>query len=184
VWDLRGERPTFVALEGHQGLLISASLSADGTHVVTASWDNTARVWDLRGKRPTFVALEGHQGLLVSASFSADGTHVVTASDDTARVWDLRGERPTFVALEGHQDAVNSASFSADGTHVVTASWDRTARVWRVPDMNELIRLVRAGLSSCLSQTQRDAYGLLSAKPSSDDRNFILPPTPDGSCPA
>ena len=37
VWDLRGERPSFVALEGHQGRVISASFSPDGTHVVTAS---------------------------------------------------------------------------------------------------------------------------------------------------
>ena len=130
VWDLRGERRSFVALEGHQGSVNDASFTVDGTHVVTTSEDATARVWDLRGERPSFVALEGHKGEAF-ASFSADVTHVVTTSlDKTARVWDLRGERPSFVALEGHQDVVNSASFSADGTHVVTASDDKTARVW------------------------------------------------------
>jgi hypothetical protein len=119
------------ALTGHRGTVWSASFSADGTHVVTASYDGTARVWDLRGERPGFVALEGHQGWVTSASFCAGGTHVVTTSEDkTARVWDLRGERPTFVALEGHQNWVNSASFSPDGTHVVTTSNDGTARVW------------------------------------------------------
>ena len=119
-------------LAGHRGSVISASFSADGTHVVTASADKTARVWDLRGERPSFVALEGHQGPVISASFSADGTHVVTASDDkTARVWDLRGKRPSFAAARrGISGPVNSASFSADGTHVVTASDDKTARVW------------------------------------------------------
>ena len=185
VWDLRGARPTFVDLEGHQEPIASASFSPDGTHVVTASDDKTARVWDLRGPRPTFVALEGHQGGVRYASFSPDGTHVVTASyDKTARVWDLRGPRPTFVALEGHQGWVNSAAFSPDGRHVVTASGDSTARMWRVyPDVNELIRLVRAGLSRCLTQTQRDAYGLVSAQPTSEDRNFIPSPTPDGHCP-
>jgi hypothetical protein len=77
-----------------------------------------------------------------------------------ARVWDLRGERPSFVALEGHRGPVRSASFSADGTHVVTASYDDTARVWPVfPDGNALIGLVRARLSRCLSQAQRDGFG-------------------------
>jgi hypothetical protein len=118
-------------LSGHRDAVRSASFSADGTHVVTASDDGTARVWDLRVKRPSFVVLEGHKDRVNSASFIADGTHVVTVSDDgTARVWDLRGERPSFVALGGHQDRVNAASFSADGTHVVTASQDMTARVW------------------------------------------------------
>jgi WD40 repeat protein len=88
VWDLRGQRPSFVALEGHQDPVYSAAFSVDGTHVVTASQDNTARVWDLHGERPSFVALEGHQGWVRSASFSPDGTHVVTASyDGTARAW-------------------------------------------------------------------------------------------------
>ncbi|MBV8106536.1 MAG: TIR domain-containing protein, partial [Hyphomicrobiales bacterium] len=119
------------ALAGHRDEVRSASFSPDGTRVVTASADRTARVWDLRGERPSFVALEGHTGSVASASFSPDGTRVVTASlDKTARVWDWRGEQPTFVALEGHQHAVVSASFSPDGTHVVTASLDNTARVW------------------------------------------------------
>jgi WD40 repeat protein len=110
---------------------------------------------------------------------------VVTASgDNTARVWDLRGERPSFVALEGHQGAVLSAAFSPDGTHVVAASGDKTASVWRVyPDVNTLIGIVRPRLSRCLSRTERDAFGLTTAHPTSEDRNFIPAPTPEGRCP-
>jgi len=184
VWDLRGDKPSFVALEGHQDWVHSAAFSPDGTHVVTASRDKTARVWDLRANPPSFVALEGHQDRVLSAAFSPDRTHVVTASHDkTARVWDLRSDKLSFVALEGHQDGVRSAAFSPDGTRVVTASEDKTARVWRVyPDVNELISLVRPRLSRCLSQAQRDEYGLPSTHPAAD-RNFIPPPTPDGRCP-
>jgi hypothetical protein len=130
--------------------------------VVTASWDKTARVWDLRQTRPSFVALKGHQGPVWSAAFSPDGTQVVTASDDgTALVWDLGVNPPSFVALEGHQGPVVSSAFSPDGTHVVTGSSDKTSRVWRVyPAVNELIAEVRPRLSRCLSQAQRNAYGL------------------------
>jgi WD40 repeat protein len=142
-------------------------------------------VWDLGGEKPTFVALEGHQDWVNSAAFSPDGTYVVTAvKDRTARVWDLRASPPSFVALEGHQDDVESAAFSPDGAHVVTASWDTTARVWRVyPDVNELISLVRPRLSRCLSQAQRDEYGLHTEHPA-EDRNLIPPPTLDGRCPS
>jgi WD40 repeat protein len=145
--------------------------------VLIASYDKTARVWDLREKQPSFVALEGHQGPVYAAAFSA-------SDDRTARVWDLRGEKPTSVALEGHRGPVYAAAFSVDETHVVTASGDNTARVWPVfPDVNELIALVRASLSRCLSQAQRDAFGLPTAHPA-EDRNFIPPPTPDGRCPS
>jgi WD40 repeat protein len=98
------------------------------------------------------------------------------------RVWDLRDDKPSFVVLD--EGSVYCAAFSPDGTHVVTASSDKTARVWRVyPDVNELIGEVLPRLSRCLSQAQRDAYGLSSAQPTSGDRNFIPPPTPDGRCP-
>ncbi len=55
------------ALAGHRGPVNCAAFSTDGTHVVTASNDGTARVWDVRGERPSFVVLEGHQGSVLSA---------------------------------------------------------------------------------------------------------------------
>ena len=113
-----------------------------------------------------------------------DAPAAAKVSVGLVRVWDLRASPPSFVALEGHQDDVESAAFSPDGAHVVTASWDTTARVWRVyPDVNELISLVRPRLSRCLSQAQRDEYGLHTEHPA-EDRNLIPPPTLDGRCPS
>jgi WD40 repeat protein/tetratricopeptide (TPR) repeat protein len=114
-------------LEGHQGMVWSASYSPDGKTIVTASLDKTARVWDLRGNLIT--ELKGHQDRVWSASYSPDGRTIVTASSDrTARVWDLKGNLIT--ELKGHQDRVSNASYSPDGKAIVTASDDKTARVW------------------------------------------------------
>jgi hypothetical protein len=52
------------------------------------------------------------------------------------------------------------------------------------PDVNTLIGIVRAGLSRCLSQAERDMYGLAYVQPTSEDRNFIPPPRQDGRCPS
>ena len=113
----------------HQEGVVSAAFSPDGTRVVTASEDNTARVWDAATGKPLTGAL-AHQGGVMSAAFSPDGTRVVTASrDKTARVWDAATGKPLTGALE-HQGPVVSAAFSPDGTRVVTASRDKTARVW------------------------------------------------------
>ncbi len=114
-------------LEGHTDPVSSANFSPDGTKIVTASADKTARVWDLQGN--LLKKLSGHTDLVNTANFNHDGTKIVTASaDKTARVWNLQGTRQ--VTLFGHTDLVNSANFSRDGSIIVTASGDKTMRVW------------------------------------------------------
>ncbi len=70
-------------------LFSSASFSPDGTRLVTASKDRTAKIWDvLTGN--CLHTLQGHTSFVNSASFSPDGTKVVTASvDKTAKIWDV-----------------------------------------------------------------------------------------------
>jgi WD40 repeat protein len=116
-------------LTGHQSEVYSASFSADGKRIVTASVDNTAKVWDISGK--LIATLTGHQAEVISASFSPDGKRIVTASGDkTAKVWDLNGK--LIATFTGHQQPVSSASFSPDGKRIVTASSDKTAKVWDI----------------------------------------------------
>ena len=75
-------------LRGHHGRVNSAAFSPDGTHVVTASNDKTARIWDAATGKAVAV-LSGHNDRLESAAFSPDGARVITASADmTARLWD------------------------------------------------------------------------------------------------
>jgi WD40 repeat protein len=86
-----------VVLRGHEGSVVSAAFSPDGTHVVTASSDDAAQVWRADGTGEP-VVLRGHERPVWSAAFSPDGTHVVTAAEDrTARVW--RVEWRTLLAF-------------------------------------------------------------------------------------
>ena len=138
-------RERFV-LTGHEDDVNSVAFSPDGTRIVTASDDNTARVWDaLTGKE--LATLIGHESKVTSAAFSPDGTRIVTAtgdflsnSDKTARVWDAATGKE-LATLIGHEGDVNSVAFSPDGTHIVTASNDKTARVWDAATGKELAML-------------------------------------------
>ena len=72
-----------------------AEVSPDGSRIVTASGDKTARLWDSEGNE--FAVLAGHTEFAVRtgpmkqarhAAFSPDGSRIVsTSSDNTARVF-------------------------------------------------------------------------------------------------
>ena len=116
-------------LEGHQGQLVTATFSPDGTQVVTTSEDDTARLWDVHSLR-TIKVFKGHKDDLTSAEFSPDGTRIVTASQDqTAIIWDVQ-TGAKLLELTGHQAKVNNARYSPDGKHIVTSSGDNAARIW------------------------------------------------------
>ena len=117
-------------LSGHGSFVNFAAYSLDGTHIVTASGDKTARTWDAR-TGAQLVVLSGQSGsVIISAAYSPDGTHIVTSSTDkSARIWDAHTGAQLTV-LSGHGDSVYTADYSPDGTRIVTSSRDRTARIW------------------------------------------------------
>ena len=127
--DALAAQREILVLRGHEAEVTSAEFSADGTRIVTGSYDGTTRVWLADGSGEPLVLL-GHEGSVISAGFSPDGTRIVSASgDNTARVWMADGSGEPLVLL-GHEAEVGSAGFSPDGTRIVTASDDSTARVW------------------------------------------------------
>jgi sugar lactone lactonase YvrE len=131
---------------GHTDQVNSAAFSPDGTRVVTASDDRTARIWEARTGRE-LSALRG-QGLFVhSAAFSRDGRYVLTAGSGGARVWEADTGTPV---QELRSTLAQSAAFSPDERYIVTAGSDETARLWEVGTGN-LVREFRGHTGSVRS---------------------------------
>jgi WD40 repeat protein len=130
VWDAQTGKP-LTGLLKHENAVAWAQFSPDGKRIVTASWDQKARIWDaVTGQ--SLIEPMNHRAGVNWAQFSPDGKRVVTASDDfTARVWDAQ----TGLALTEpltHRARVWCAQFSPDGQRIVTASEDSTARIWDI----------------------------------------------------
>jgi WD40 repeat protein/serine/threonine protein kinase len=122
---------TELVLTGHSDQVRSIVYSPEGSRVLTASYDKTARIWDARTGKQILV-LSGHTQRVRFAAFSPDGKRIVTASlDKTARIWDAQTGKQ-LQQFNGHSDRVRSAGFSPDGRRVVTGGYDNTARIWDV----------------------------------------------------
>jgi WD40 repeat protein/serine/threonine protein kinase len=128
-------------LSGHADRVLAARYAPDGTRIVTASADKTARVWDaLTGAQ--LMVMAGHTDRVFDASYSPNGARIITGSNDrTARVWDARNGAP-LLTLSGHTARVNSARYAPDGRRLLTASWDKTARIWDATTGARLLTLV------------------------------------------
>ena len=59
MWDTASGK-VLATLAGHQAVVESAQFSPDGTRIVTASDDKTARVWDASSGK-VLATLAGHE---------------------------------------------------------------------------------------------------------------------------
>ena len=108
-------------LLGHLSDVRAIAFNADGTRVVTASADKTARVWDVESGRE-LLALRGHAAPLVMASFGPNGSITTASKDGSARVWDATVTR--------HPTQASAMAMSVDEEYLAVASADGTRRVW------------------------------------------------------
>ena len=79
-----------------------AEFNPNGTQIVTASDDNTAKVWN--AQTGVLMHTLQHAGWVYHAEFNPNGTQIVTASwDTTAKLWDIK-ELEAFYATPLYSD--------------------------------------------------------------------------------
>ncbi|MBC8352054.1 MAG: protein kinase [Planctomycetes bacterium] len=165
LWDIRREMPGSHGREimtfSPHAAVATANFSPDGQRIVTASWDNSARIWSAVSGVAELKLIGGHTGYVNSAVFSPKGEFVLTASDDrTVKLWGSRSG-DDIRSFEGHTGRVRSAMFSPDGTLVLTASEDKTARIWRT------------ATAELVAELKGHEWAVLSAAFSADGKSII-----------
>jgi WD40 repeat protein len=119
----------------HKGAVRNAVFSADGKRGLSGSFDRTLSLWDLETGREV-RRLEGHTWAVLWVAISPDGRYGLSGAGDpdkTIRLWDLDSEKEIY-RLDNHTNGVTNVTFSADGRYCLSASYDKTVRLWRLPD--------------------------------------------------
>jgi WD40 repeat protein/serine/threonine protein kinase len=134
VWDATTFLPVGPMLA--PGRTFCATLSPDGTNVVTCGADNTARIWNASsggrvGRNMT------HSGHVFRSVFSPDGRMVATCSDDgTARVWDALSGAPVSPPLP---QGAGIVYWNRSSTELLTASASGVLSLWDVSPITEAL---------------------------------------------
>ena len=127
MWTVDGSSEP-IELKGHESSIRTAEFSPDGSRILTASKDGTARIWSIF-EDP--VVLPEHVDGARRVELTSDGTRALTLSwDGTARLWMVDGnEDPVIIGPSESMYGFNSAALSPDGSRVATSS-DEATEIW------------------------------------------------------
>uniref|UniRef100_A0A6B2L8X0 Uncharacterized protein n=1 Tax=Arcella intermedia TaxID=1963864 RepID=A0A6B2L8X0_9EUKA len=130
LWDI--ERSTKVTeFSGHQGDIMSISLSPDASKFVSGGCDYTCKLWDINtGKYVHTFA--GHDTDVNAVQFLPNGYAFGTGSDDaSARLYDIRAGREMMVYASNQIPCgITSVAFSVSGRFLFAGYDDNKCHVW------------------------------------------------------
>lgn len=118
-------------LKGHTALVFDLRFSANGTELVSGSWDGTMIVWDFKNESIIqHVDLGGYSPYLVR--YSPNDLYVLTGDlGKGVDFWEIDSKQK-FRSLIGHTNTISGMEFSKDGSTMVTSSWDGKIKIWNV----------------------------------------------------
>jgi WD40 repeat protein len=142
--------------------VIGATISHDGKHVISWSFDATAQLWN-EGTGPQDQARTArmvHGGIVREAAFNQDGTGIWTRSDDgTMRLWSLAGLEAMSLR---HRAEIVAYVSSPRNNLLATVSLDGTARLWDLAPQKRFAQLDHKGRIVSVDFSS-DAKSLLTA---------------------
>ncbi|KAL5121918.1 pre-rRNA processing protein [Pleosporales sp. CAS-2024a] len=133
----KGDR-TFI---GHTGEIISIAVSDSGKYLATGDKHARLIIWDAETLRPRHVFTR-HRDAVTSLSFRRGTEQLFSGGADRAVIVWSAPENAYIETLVGHQDAVIGIAGGLEvnqETCVSVGARDRSARLWRVVEENQLV---------------------------------------------
>ncbi|CAK7357375.1 unnamed protein product [Dovyalis caffra] len=149
VWRIRTGQCLRRLERAHSQGVTSLAFSRDGSQLLSASFDNTARIHGLKSGK-LLKEFRGHSSYVNDAIFTSDGTRVITASSDcTVKVWDMKSTdcihtfRPP-PPLRGGDASVNSVHlFPKNTDHIVVCN--KTSSIYIMTLQGQVVKSFSSG---------------------------------------
>ncbi|OGR80474.1 MAG: hypothetical protein A3I11_08990 [Elusimicrobia bacterium RIFCSPLOWO2_02_FULL_39_32] len=153
----------------------SVAMSADGSRMVSGSWDKKMRVYELEnGNWILKQTLSNARNRVNSVAMSADGSRMVSGSwDKKTRVYELEnGNWILKQTLSNAGNVVNSVAMSADGSRIVSGSgsYDTKARVYELENGNWILKQTLVDAGSVVNSVAMSADGSRMVSGSDDNK--------------
>lgn len=126
-------------LEGHGGPIKAISISPDGEHALTASFDYSIIYWQISEEKAEIIhRLDGHDAAVNDVVFLPHTEQAVSVSDDgSLGIWDLK-KGQLIKRVDAPVDKVLDVALSPDGRLAGVARWDATARIYDLENQAEI----------------------------------------------
>ena len=171
--------------KGHNDIVKSVSLSADGRYALSGSHDKTLKLWEVSTGQ-CLRTFEGHSDDVNSVCLSADGRYALSGGGDTLKLWEVSTGQ-CLRTFERHSNGVRSVSFSADGKYALSGGSisflsrgdDKTLKLWDV-STGQCLRTLK-GHNDSVKSVSLSADGKY-ALSGSDDKTLKLWEVSTGQC--
>lgn len=113
---------------GHKGRITRMVWAMHEPLLVSASYDQTARIWVLDQEKEKAV-LVGHVGSVFGVDITPDAQYLASASKNIIKIWDTTNNS-SWRTFRNHEDLIYDVAITRDARWAVSGSFDKTLRIY------------------------------------------------------